>query len=194
MKYWDLLEKGRKALKSSGVTEWEADAFILFEHATGLNRADYLMKKSDEAPEEAAEDYLSVISRRTDGTPVQYITGSASFMGLDFNVNEHVLIPRFDTEILVETVLSKLPGSGEVDILDMCTLCAAERDGVENPIKKLGIPDFIKGRKALIFDDIEPLTVSSTEIRDKIRAGEDVSGLLDSRVYQYILEGGIYRG
>ena len=121
MKYWDLLEKGRKALKSSGVTEWETDAFILFEYATGLNRADYLLRQSDEVPDGVAEGFMSHISRRTEGIPVQYITGLASFMGLDFHVNENVLIPRFDTEVLVETVLSLLPESGEVDILDMCT-------------------------------------------------------------------------
>ncbi len=80
------------------------------------------------------------------------------------------------------------------DILEMCTLCAAERDGETNPIKKFGVPESLKGRKVLVFDDIEPLTVSSTDIRRKIRGGEDVAGALDSKVYQYISEGGLYRG
>ncbi|MBR5336992.1 MAG: peptide chain release factor N(5)-glutamine methyltransferase [Lachnospiraceae bacterium] len=121
MRYWELQEKGRKALKEAGVSEWETDAFILFEHAAGLDRSAYLLRQSEEASGETEGEYMSLVSRRSEGVPVQYITGHACFMGLDFQVNGDVLIPRFDTEVLVETVLSHLPASGEVDILDMCT-------------------------------------------------------------------------
>lgn len=78
------------------------------------------------------------------------------------------------------------------DILKMCTLCAAERDDVNEPIRNQGTPEYLKGHSVSVFADIKPLTISSTEIRDKLRHNESVEGLLRDEVYRYIVKGGIY--
>ena len=67
--------------------------------------------------------YQALIRQRSEGVPVQYLTGSTEFMGLPFLVNEHVLIPRQDTEVLVDTALDvcKQEQMGEIRLLDMCT-------------------------------------------------------------------------
>ena len=121
MKYWEILEKGKKALDNAGIDSSDTDAFILFEYISVMSRAEYLLKRLEEAPKNLSTAFSDCIAKRAAGRPVQYITGHACFMGLDFFVNEHVLIPRFDTEILAEKVLSEIPGSGTVGILDMCT-------------------------------------------------------------------------
>ncbi len=121
MKYWILLEQGRKALEEAGIGAAHTDSAILLEYACGISKADYLMKKTEEASEDDLSRFMRAIEERSSGKPVQYITGHAPFFGLDFIVDENVLIPRFDTEVLVETVLKVLPAGEDLRILDMCT-------------------------------------------------------------------------
>ena len=59
-------------------------------------------------PDEEVSRYRALLKQRAEGMPLQYITGEQEFMGLTFKVNPHVLIPRQDTEVLVETVISRL--------------------------------------------------------------------------------------
>lgn len=130
MKYTNrqLLHEGQERLKAAGITEADADAWILFAGTTGLDRTAYLMRGSESVKDETVEKYFEKIRRRTDREPVQYIEGTAPFMGYDFAVNENVLIPRMDTEILVCEALKeadrmcreRLHGT-DVRVLDMCT-------------------------------------------------------------------------
>lgn len=121
MELWKLPEQGKKALEAAEIKDPGTDALILLEYVCGISRAEYLLRKSDEASEEIAERFFKCIEERAAGKPVQYITGQAPFFGLDFLVNEHVLIPRFDTEVLVDTVLKTISYEDGLDILDMCT-------------------------------------------------------------------------
>ena len=110
---------GRETLRSGGILDGDIDAWILLEHVTGITRARYYLNPYQVMKAEDEERYCSYIERRKDRIPVQHLTGVQEFMGLEFLVNEHVLIPRQDTEILVEKVLEDLePG---MRILDMCT-------------------------------------------------------------------------
>ncbi len=115
----ELLTHGTEILEDAGVAESASDAWILLEHVTGLDRAHYYLEMNSQTAPEKEARYLELIRRRAGRMPVQQITGEAWFMGLPFLVNEHVLIPRLDTEVLVETVLKDVrPG---MRILDMCT-------------------------------------------------------------------------
>ncbi len=137
-----LLEFGIEKLKEAGIDDAGTDARILFEYVTGLDRNALLIYGSDEIREgntatgSGADDgkakagsgkdglsvkdvYDSLITERAGRKPVQYITGMADFMGLRFKVNENVLIPRFDTEFLVEEVMKEVDDGSS--ILDMCT-------------------------------------------------------------------------
>lgn len=121
MKYIEALNYGQELLKENGVTEYEADAFILFEYVFDITRQKYLLKKTDEVPEADYDKYVQVINKRLTGLPVQYITGVQNFMGYDFSVNENVLIPRYDTEALVAWILEDNKSDINKKVLDICT-------------------------------------------------------------------------
>lgn len=114
-----LYLEGQQILKEQGITEYSIDAWYLLEYVTGITKASYYAKPCRELTEEQARRYRNCIEKRSRKIPLQHITGEQEFMGYTFRVNEHVLIPRQDTEILVEEALKKI-GSG-MHILDMCT-------------------------------------------------------------------------
>ena len=95
------------------------DARLLLEDICHTNRNDLLVHGDREVSPEDEAKYLEWIDKRATRIPLQHITGVQEFMGLEFEVNEHVLIPRQDTEILVEEILKDLHDG--TMILDMCT-------------------------------------------------------------------------
>ena len=118
----ELLAAGKEKLRAAGVAEYDLDAWYLFEKAFGISRMQYFLCSGDQAePEEKAlAAYENGIERRSKREPLQHILGTQEFMGLEFAVSRHVLIPRQDTEILVEKVLSEQKEK-EISVLDMCT-------------------------------------------------------------------------
>lgn len=119
MTYRKLYEKGCTALAGAGIEEAALDARLLLEYVCHTDR-NALLVHGDRNVETAEEtQYLSFIGERAKRIPLQHLTGEQDFMGLSFYVNEHVLIPRQDTEILVEEVMRE-PHDG-MRILDMCT-------------------------------------------------------------------------
>lgn len=139
MTYRDMLKHGETVLQEAGVVDYNLDAWYLFEAATGLSKQLYFMEMTTEATDRIEAKYNKLLKRRTNREPLQYILGSQVFMGLDFEVNEHVLIPRQDTENLVEEVnkiteamkaerasegdadANDADKNQDIDILDMCT-------------------------------------------------------------------------
>ncbi len=109
-----LRSEVRKQLKENG---HEADWII--SHVTGMSQSDFIMH-----PREVTDDEMrkikDIITRRNSGEPLQYILGYTEFMGLTFKVNELTLIPRQDTETLVETVVTRI-GHDHVRVLDIGT-------------------------------------------------------------------------
>lgn len=117
-----LLLAGQKILEEAEIEEHDLDAWYLFEHVFGISRMKYLMcspEKADADLEKLAA-YDEAIRRRAGREPLQHILGTQEFMGLEFYVNQYTLIPRQDTETLVETVLSEHKEK-EIAVLDMCT-------------------------------------------------------------------------
>lgn len=110
---------GSTALDEAGISDAGTDAWILLEHVTGVSRTRYYVNPRQSLSEDEEKSYLSYIEKRKKRTPVQHLTGVQEFMGLEFLVNEHVLIPRQDTEVLVETVWKDLESG--MRVLDMCT-------------------------------------------------------------------------
>ena len=106
-------------LEKQKIDDAQADAWYLLEFAAGMNRTDYLMHAEDPVSPVLEENYKLLIRRRASHIPLQQITGTQEFMGLCFQVNEHVLIPRQDTEVLVSEVLRRIPYGAHV--LDLCT-------------------------------------------------------------------------
>ena len=122
MTWGQVLAAGQEQLKEAGIAEYSLDAWYLFEHVFGISRMQYFMCASQKAEAEscAFEKFEEGIARRAQREPLQHILGTQEFMGLEFFVNRHTLIPRQDTETLVELVLGNHK-EREISLLDMCT-------------------------------------------------------------------------
>ncbi|MCR4694815.1 MAG: peptide chain release factor N(5)-glutamine methyltransferase [Pseudobutyrivibrio sp.] len=119
MKYSEALKFGQSLLEGKNIADAKFDAWYLLSHVSGMTRSDYILKGEDQMPEAEMNKYRAVLEKRADHTPLQYITGDQDFMGLTFLVNENVLIPRQDTEDLVEHAIKCCPEGARV--LDLCT-------------------------------------------------------------------------
>ena len=100
-----LLKKGQMILAKAGIRDAGLDAWLLLEYITGKSRAYYFAHGEECVTEENAERYLELISRRAGHIPLQHLTHQAFFMGHEFYVDKNVLVPRQDTETLVELSL-----------------------------------------------------------------------------------------
>ena len=119
MTYRECYEQGCRTLQAAGIEEAALDARLLLEAVCGTDRNDLLVHGEQPVAPEAEEKYLNWIRQRAEHIPLQQLTGEQGFMGLTFSVNEHVLIPRQDTETLVEEALRVVePG---MRVLDLCT-------------------------------------------------------------------------
>ena len=114
-----LYKVGTVKLAEEGIEEFSLDAWYLLEYVTGVSKAMYFAEPERAVSEENADRYIDCIRRRAAHIPLQHITGEQEFMGYPFCVNEHVLIPRQDTEILVEEAIQIM--RPKMKILDMCT-------------------------------------------------------------------------
>lgn len=168
----DWLEYGVDYLETHQIQEAKTDAWLLMEYTANINKNYYYMNMHEPMDAEEAKEYVTLIHRRADHIPVQYLTGEAWFYGRCFQVNESVLIPRQDTEVLVEEALKRIrPG---MRVLDLCTgsgcilltvLKEADVTGVGSDLssdallvaekngKRIGVrPDWIQGD---LFQNIE---------------------------------------
>ncbi len=110
---------GEKRLEGAGVPEAGLNAWLLLEYASGCTRSRYYAYPEELLEEETEREFRGLLEQRCRRVPLQYITGVQEFMGHSFLVNAQVLIPRQDTEILVEEALKYLkPG---MRFLDLCT-------------------------------------------------------------------------
>lgn len=146
----DVLNYGKKILKNAGIVEADLDSWYLFEEVFGISRAQYFLCARENIVGSTAQKmtaqeqtgnslesknaldcvelwlkeklsaYENALKKRVARIPLQQIIGQQEFMGLSFFVNEHVLIPRQDTETLVELVLQEQKDK-DISILDMCT-------------------------------------------------------------------------
>ena len=120
--FGEILNTGIKRLADADIADAKRDAEELLLHITGESRMFLFMERNKEASAEQAERYLELIEKRASGYPLQYIVGTQEFMGLEFEVNENVLIPRQDTETLVELALEEAKGmKPDLRVLDMCS-------------------------------------------------------------------------
>ena len=115
----EAYEYGQKRLADAEIDDAVLDAWYLLEHVTGISRALYFLRMNEEMSEENEVQYKEYLETRANHIPLQHITGVQEFMGYEFNVNEHVLVPRQDTEVLVEEALKVV--KPDMEVLDMCT-------------------------------------------------------------------------
>ena len=119
MTYREAIALGEKILNMAQVADAKIDAWLLLEKVCRIDRSFYYLHMEEELSEEQVHEYEIALKKRAERVPLQYIVGETEFMGLRFKVNSNVLIPRQDTETLVEEALKVVePG---MRVLDMCT-------------------------------------------------------------------------
>jgi release factor glutamine methyltransferase len=119
MTYREAIALGEKELNTANVADAKNDAWLLLAAACKIDHTFYYMHIDKDMDHEQVGAFEHLIHKRAEHIPLQYITGEQEFMGMNFHVNSNVLIPRQDTETLVEQALKRIkPG---MHILDMCT-------------------------------------------------------------------------
>ena len=120
----ELVAAASDRLREAGIsTSANLDARLLAQHVLGWDSARLLASASEAAPDGFPAAYEPLVARRVAREPLAYITGHREFFGLEFEVSPAVLIPRPETEILVEAVLSSMPTSQLFTMIDACTGC-----------------------------------------------------------------------
>ena len=119
MTYREAMDLGEKVLKMADIADAKVDAWLLLEMVCKIDRNFYYLHLEDDLSEEQVSGYEIALKKRAEHIPLQYIVGETEFMGLRFKVNSSVLVPRQDTETLVEEALKVIePG---MKVLDLCT-------------------------------------------------------------------------
>lgn len=119
MTYREAVEFGTKCLTDAGVPDAALDAWYLLQMVCKIERSYYYVHGEEDITQDAQKEYEIAVQKRAEHIPLQYIIGEQEYMGLRFKVNSNVLIPRQDTETLVEQVLKIVkPG---MKVLDLCT-------------------------------------------------------------------------
>lgn len=118
---WEAVKWAEAYLEESGRPDVAVDAKLLMLDVLKWNETTFLLERQKVMNEAKLQLYKDHVSVRASGVPLQHITGTQEFMGLEFKVNENVLIPRQDTETLVEHLLEKLKGSEPLKGIDIGT-------------------------------------------------------------------------
>lgn len=144
MKVRELIAGAEQKLMDAGIEDYKNDAWLLFEHIFQINRGKYFMIMNDDVDKlpQQLKEYEDAVSLRSTRIPLQHITGYQEFMGLAFVVNEHVLTPRPETELLVERALKECEQAGKM---------LEEKVQEEKALQGAELPD-ATGRKIRVLD------------------------------------------
>ena len=119
-KIGELLQEGSSILKEAAVDTYMLDSQLLLGKVINKDKLYLITNRDKEISKKNEKEYFELIEKRKNKMPIKYILKSAEFMGLDFNVEEGVLIPRPDTEILVEETLKYIPQDESMNVCDLC--------------------------------------------------------------------------
>ena len=139
MKIEELLKLGKKELIENSVQDGNLIARILLQFILKIDRSEIIRYQEDDVEEENEIEYKNAIKQIIKGRPLQYITKNQEFMGLNFYVDENVLIPQPDTEILVEEVIEIAKKENKLKILDVCTGSGCIGISLAHYIKEISI-------------------------------------------------------
>lgn len=182
MRYIDIVNAGKEKLRTALIEDADNDAFLLFEYVFGMNRTKYFMEQMQKCDDlELIDKYNELISIREKRIPLQHITGSQEFMGFDFKVSENTLIPRQETEILVEKAIELSGKCGnEVRILDMCTGTGCIAISISKYVKKSSIlaADISKEALLIVGENIDKLDATNVSLIES-NMFENVNGTFD---------------
>ncbi|HKL43029.1 MAG TPA: peptide chain release factor N(5)-glutamine methyltransferase [Clostridia bacterium] len=160
----DVLEYGFHQFKEiSDVPRKEIELLVMY--VCGLKKIDLILNSNETIKKEALVEIEALVNKRLEGKPLQYIIGSEEFMGLNFIVTENVLIPRQDTEILVEEIISRFKKESNLQILEIGTGSGAISVSLAKFLKKSKIVSLDISRKAL---SVAKLNAKKNHVADQI--------------------------
>lgn len=117
----EIYQSGLKLLENNNIENSKFEAQSLLQKAFSLDRVGFIIHKTDKADENCSHNFLKFIEKRISGEPLQYILGEWSFMGFDFKVGRGVLIPRDDTEVVVNLCIDFLKNRTNKKTVDLCS-------------------------------------------------------------------------
>lgn len=117
----ELYNLGKKKLSEACIEDFEFDSRCLLEFCLSIGTTVFFLSRNNAVDSETEKEYFRLIERRTAGEPLQYILGKWEFMGLPFYVGEGVLIPRPETELLVEFAVDFLKDKKNPIVFDLCS-------------------------------------------------------------------------
>lgn len=121
MKIEEMIKEANKKLRKNQIEDASLIARVLLQFVLKLDRSELLLKQAQEIGQKEEQEYEAWIQKIVEGVPLQYIINKQEFYGLNFYVDENVLIPQPDTEILVEEVLAIASKEKKKKLLDICT-------------------------------------------------------------------------
>ena len=121
MKLKQLISLSKSNLQKSNIEDFNLKIKLLIEYVFDIKKEQIILNYDREIDEDKVLEFNNLLEKVKNGVPVQYIINKQEFMGLNFYVDENVLIPQPDTEILVEEVMSLYPKESKLTILDLCT-------------------------------------------------------------------------
>ena len=117
----NLIKEGSKILKEKNISSYEIDSELLLSQVINKDRIFVLTNGDHRVSSKEAGDFFNIISRRKKHEPLAYITKKKEFWSLDFKVDHNVLIPRPETETIVEKIITQFKNKGSLNILDVGT-------------------------------------------------------------------------
>lgn len=121
MKIGELLNIGTKILLEAGIDTARLDSQLLLGKVIKKDKLYLMINNTEDVNNKDEEEFFNLIDKRKEKMPVKYILGECDFMGLDFFVEKGILIPRSDTEVLVEKILSMIDENAELKVCDLCS-------------------------------------------------------------------------
>ena len=186
----EMIKEGERRLMAAHCMDPWIDAEQLYYYLTGTDRVGLFLRANQEADQETQDKYFALIARREQRIPLQHITGTQEFMGLDFEVNEHVLIPRQDTEILVEEAARIIRGDNPRTrsrkawkVLDLCCGSGAIGISLARICQNIKVTAADYSADAL---EVAQRNAAANRVKIKFRHG-DLFGAVGSRRYDMIV-------
>ncbi|KHO40264.1 SAM-dependent methyltransferase [Clostridium tetani] len=177
----DLLSEGIKSLKEVGIESYILESQLLLGKVINKDRLFIMINKDYKVSEEEKNQYLKLIDIRKEKMPIKYILGKCEFMGLSFKIKKGVLIPRPDTEILVEKSIEIIRKNHYKNISDVC--CGSGIIGIS-------IATFVDKVNVECFD-VEDIPLKVTEENIKLNRLEGKVKVFKSNLLEYAIKNSI---
>ncbi|AEB76947.1 peptide chain release factor N(5)-glutamine methyltransferase [Clostridium botulinum] len=165
MKIGEALSIAYNTLKDENIDTYMLDSQLLIQKVLKKDKLFIILNRDMEISSENQEEFFKLIKLRKDKMPVKYILGECEFMGLNFNVKKGVLIPRADTEILVEEVIKEIRENGYNNICDVCCGSGAIGISIAKYINKTRVDCYDISDIAI---EVTKSNINKLELNDKV--------------------------